>query len=451
MIDVKYFDAPLPEDILKEKWSGHFQECLHLIDLRLKKDIPEVLKKRLLLEKDVILHLPKQYPYTKEDVLHQFQKVIQNFTMDDIDELISLNQLDWIYIEGVKHFHTLCLDNIIKTRRDIVGKIDDVEKRNHELSPKQELNDVMKEMKEHHGVRYFIHLKTTIRIKKEKVGKKIKVYLPLPIEYHQVENVKILNVSHSSYQLSGRDHDARTLCIEDVYQKGMEFSVEISYEMNQPYQEYKSEDVYAHQPTFYQEELPPHIVFTPYLKALAKEIVQDETNPLLKAKRIYDYITTHVIYSFMREYYSIERISEYGATSFKGDCGIQAILFINLCRIVNVPARWQAGLYVSKDSIGNHDWAEIYIAPFGWLPVDCSFGGTAKREGNEERREFYFTHLDPFRMPACRELQVPFFPAKSYRRKDPYDNQSGEVEYEDEGLYSNDFETIYDLIEMKSL
>lgn len=32
MIDVKYFEIPLPEDILKEKWSGHFKECIQLID-----------------------------------------------------------------------------------------------------------------------------------------------------------------------------------------------------------------------------------------------------------------------------------------------------------------------------------------------------------------------------------------------------------------------------------
>ena len=74
MIDVKYFEIPLPEDILKEKWSGHFKECIQLIDKRLEKDIPESLKKRLLLEKEVIERLPSQYPYTKDEVLEKFKK-----------------------------------------------------------------------------------------------------------------------------------------------------------------------------------------------------------------------------------------------------------------------------------------------------------------------------------------------------------------------------------------
>ena len=49
----------------------------------------------------------------------------------------------------------------------------------------------------------------------------------------------------------------------------------------------------------------------------------------------------------MREYFTISNISEYAATNLKGDCGVQAILFITLCRIAGIPAKWQSGLYVS--------------------------------------------------------------------------------------------------------
>lgn len=451
MTDVKYFDVPLPEDILREKMSGYFDNCIKLIDRRVKRDIPEVLRQRLLLEKEVIERLPQQYPYTKEDVLDMFKEYIPSFSMEDIDELMELNQFEWIYINGVKHFHEGCFDNILKTRKDIVCTIVNEDKRNHELMPKTELNEIMKVMKEKGGVRYFIRLKTTIKINKEKEGKRIKVYIPLPIQYHQVENVKIINTSHENYILSPRDHNARTLCYDTIYEKGMDFFVEFSYEMYSPYIEYNYKEVWDNQPTYYTEELAPHIVFTPYLKKLASEIIGNEKNPYLKAKKIYDYITTHVIYSFVRGYFAIEQIAEFSAVNLKGDCGLQALMFITLCRIVGVPARWQAGLYISKDSTGNHDWAEIYIAPFGWLPVDCSFGGGSVRENNEERRQFYFGHLDPFRMPACNDYQVPLYPAKKYQRHDPYDNQTGEVEYEDEGLIMNDFETFNEVIELKEI
>ena len=71
------------------------------------------------------------------------------------------------------------------------------------------------------------------------------------------------------------------------------------------YQELDFSKVLNNQPKFYLHEQAPHIVFTPYLKSLAKEIIKDETNNLIKAKLIYEYITTHITYSFVRNYYTI--------------------------------------------------------------------------------------------------------------------------------------------------
>ena len=448
MIDVKYFEVPLPEDVLKEKWSGHFDDCLKLIDNRVKQEkISEELKKRLLLEKEVIERLPQQYPYTFNEMFCKFQDIIPDITVEEIEQLIINNQIEWIYIDGQKYFHDLCVENIIKTRSDYARR---VSKEYDNIDMSVLLNDTMKKMKEKGRLKYHYHQKTTIKINKEKEGKKIKVYIPLPLEYRQVSNVEIIKASHNFIE-SPKDYPARTICIEETYHKGMEFSLEFSYDVEQYFKEYKASEVYDVQPTFYTEELAPHIVFTPYLKDLALDIIKEETNPLLKAQKVYDYITTHVNYSFVRSYFLIDQISEYTAKNLKGDCGLQALLFITLCRILKVPARWQAGLFVIPDSLGNHDWAEIYIAPYGWLPVDCSFGGSAFRGKNEERRQFYFTHLDPFRMPACNDFQVPLYPVKKYQRCDPYDNQTGEVEYEDEGLLQGDFETINEFIGRKEM
>ena len=87
---------------------------------------------------------------------------------------------------------------------------------------------------------------------------------------------------------------------------------------------------------------------------------------------------------------------------------------------------------------GMHDWAEFYAEPYGWLFADPSFGGSAFRSGDEERRRFYFGNLDPFRMPANGAFQQPFFPASTQWRRDPYDNQAGEMETEDGPLTQDD-------------
>ena len=65
-----------------------------------------------------------------------------------------------------------------------------------------------------------------------------------------------------------------------------------------------------------------------------------------------------------------------------GRCGIQALLFVTLCRAVDIPARWQSGLYTTPVNVGCHDWAQFYVEPYGWLFADCSFGGSAWRAGS---------------------------------------------------------------------
>ena len=50
-------------------------------------------------------------------------------------------------------------------------------------------------------------------------------------------------------------------------------------------------------------------------------------------------------------------IPEYCASRLRGDCGVQALTFITMCRIAGIPARWQSGLYADWRSADSHDWA----------------------------------------------------------------------------------------------
>ena len=55
--------------------------------------------------------------------------------------------------------------------------------------------------------------------------------------------------------------------------------------------------------------------FTPYLRALCAEITQGCDSALLRARGIYDYITTKTDYRFMRHYCSVDNLSEYCAVT----------------------------------------------------------------------------------------------------------------------------------------
>ena len=57
----------------------------------------------------------------------------------------------------------------------------------------------------------------------------------------------------------------------------------------------------------------------------------------------------------------------------------------------------------------------------------------------------------PFRLPAGRKFQADFFPPSRHLRNDPYDNQDGEVEYEDAGLGREEYETRFEMIRAERL
>jgi len=285
----------------------------------------------------------------------------------------------------------------------------------------------------------------------QRAGKTIRVHIPVPIPYAQMEAVEILKADPAPAYVSARDYTQRTAFFERRYEPGMKFSVEYRFVNRARYVNPDPARVLAVQPAFYLEELPPHILFRPYYRELARDIVGDEQNPLNKARKIYDWLTSVPVYSFMPPYFTIADIPGFMATRLKGDCGVFALLFITLCRISGVPARWQSGLYTTPIEIGMHDWAQFYAAPYGWLFADCSFGNSAFHKGAMERRDFYFGNLDPFRMVSASEFQHEFDPPRKFMRYDPYDNQCGEAEYEDMPLLATELTTDQEMLEVEEL
>ena len=115
------------------------------------------------------------------------------------------------------------------------------------------------------------------------------------------------------------------------------FGAEYSYRETAVYADPLSFMPDAEQPDLYTGEEAPHIVFTPYLRALAAQLTEGIASPAEKAKLIYDYVTLNVRYHFQPSYFVHESIAENCARSRRGDCGIMALTFITLCRIAGIP------------------------------------------------------------------------------------------------------------------
>ena len=189
------------------------------------------------------------------------------------------------------------------------------------------------------------------------------------------------------------------------------------------------------------EARPPHVVLSPEIIKLSKELTAGETDPLRKAFKIWSWIDENIKWAAEIEYSTITNIVEKVYSCKRGDCGTQALLFVSLCRASGVPARWQSGWVTRPREWNMHDWAEFYTPQYGWLPADPSVG---RRKSDEpEIRDYLFGHLDSYRMIANTDCEQPFDPPMKHLRSDPVDNQRGELEWEGGNLYYDEWD--YDI------
>ena len=263
----------------------------------------------------------------------------------------------------------------------------------------------------------------------------VRVWLPLPAACPAQSNITLDSFTEPPTHIAPEDAAQRTAYWEADLAENRPFGAVYSYRTTARYADPLHMQADPVQPDFDTQEELPHLEFTPYLRALAAQLTQGLTDPVQKAKRIYDYVTLNTHYHYQPPYFVQENITDGCAHNRRGDCGIMASTFIVLCRLAGIPAQWQSGLVVRREMVGCHDWAAFYIAPQGWMYADCSAGASMARAGNEKMRLHYFGNLDTGRMVANRALCAPFDPPMCSFRADPCDNQVGEVEADGVGLY----------------
>lgn len=122
------------------------------------------------------------------------------------------------------------------------------------------------------------------------------------------------------------------------------------------------------------------------------EAIGDEINMYWKARKIHDYIISHIHYELDGRWDAAPEILTRGS----GSCSEYSYLFIAMCRAAHIPARYEAGAYNGGvlpyvDKVF-HRWSQIYLPPYGWVHVDATwddrtypanqsryFGATSKR------------------------------------------------------------------------
>ena len=444
---VTYMRVELPEDILRRKLHGDYEGAIRLIDRRLQEtNLPEALRGSLLLQKKLCQELPAEFPYTKKEAMAIIHQDIPDFTEAEFQELVDQRNIRWIYVNGEERYFnrfysSLCkaVPEFGKRAQQQIGGMESIATTNTAVN----LRDVtIAKMKEKGELTTRIRIRATVRLKDAQFtpGMFLRAHLPIPAACDQQSQIRIEKIWPETGVIAPETAGQRTVCWEETMEENHEFGVEYSYLHTAKYKDAYNGTGIPGSYDFDLQQQEPHIVFSPYIQALCAELTEGITDPLAKARAFYDFITRNMYYTYMPNYVTQENLAENCARSYTGDCGVFALLFLTLCRCAGIPAQWQSGLAVEPDFIGGHDWVRFYVEPYGWIFADASYGVSSMRAENEERRQFYFGNLDPYRLVANSAFQENFTVPKLQWRTDPYDNQLGEMESADHGFSYGEYE-----------
>lgn len=304
--------------------------------------------------------------------------------------------------------------------------------------------------------RFRIQMMLGVRTNAAAAGELLSAWLPVPRRFPHQEAFQVLRSSSPVRGLDAEDSPIRSVHLEQRAESDGSAAFEIEYAYTawgvwfdlKPGRSRPADPSVPGLRPYLGES--PHVRFTPELRELARSIAGDETNAVLRAQAFYRWIAANIRYSFAPEYSTIRDLAEACRKDRRGDCGQMALLFMSLCRQGGIPARWQSGWAIFPGEETIHDWCEIYLEPWGWVPADPYMGAYAMQYARvltphqrEALRDFYLGGLTQYRMAANADHQQSLRPSKRALRSDPVDFQRGEIETKERNLYFDSFD--YDL------
>jgi len=282
-------------------------------------------------------------------------------------------------------------------------------------------------------------------------GQTVRAWIPYPRPLPgQQEDIRYVSSVPAQHRIAPASTAMRTVYFEKTARTGKPTTFSVTYELTLSAQ-YHAIDADKVVPATitpelapYVAERAPHVVFTEPMRVFSQQIVGDETNPWRIAQKLFAAVD-QIPWAGAREYSTLSNISNYTLHAGHGDCGEQTLLLITLLRMNGIPARWQSGAIFADGGYNDiHDWGQLYLAPYGWVPMDVTFGqlhaGKHAQPGDAALQWFYLGGLDAWRVAFNSDYGQPLVPAKTHFRSDNVDNQRGEVEWQGGNLYYNQWD-----------
>ncbi len=280
-------------------------------------------------------------------------------------------------------------------------------------------------------------------------GESVRAWIPYPRALPgQQEDIRLVASEPARPVIAPESALQRTAYLEQPAQAGKPTTFSVSYELT-VFARYTAVDPVKVVPATITPELAPfvaerapHVLFTESIRLLSRQIVGDEKDPWRITQKLYAAVD-QIPWAGAREYSTITNISDYALHAGHADCGQQTLLLITLLRYNGIPARWQSGMVYSDGDYSNlHDWGQVYIAPYGWIPMDV----TAGRLDSDDPAvaNFYLGGQDAYRIAFNDDYSRDFVPAKQHFRSETVDLQRGEAEWSGGNLYFDQWDYAFE-------
>lgn len=271
-------------------------------------------------------------------------------------------------------------------------------------------------------------------------GETVRAWIPYPRAIPgQQEDIRFIESTPAEHSVAPESALQRTVYLEKPAHAGSPTAFSITYELTirGQYHAIDPDRVVAAPLTTelapFVAERSPHVVFTPAIREFSRRVVGDEKNPYRIAQKLYAAVDK-IPWAGAREYSTITNISDYALHAGHADCGQQTLLLITLLRLNGIPARWQSGMVYSDGDYDNlHDWGALYLAPYGWVPMDVTTGRLD--DADPQIAGFYLGGQDAYRIAFNDDYSRDLVPAKQHFRSETVDLQRGEAEWRGGNLY----------------
>jgi len=232
-------------------------------------------------------------------------------------------------------------------------------------------------------------LRNEIKIKVPEGAQRLRIWVALPQDNDPAQQVRDLKIEAPyAYRIERDSEGSRVLYLEGVNPKDKEVTIVETFGLTR--REIRDQvDATKARPLTDADrarfakylEANKHVVIDPEIRKLADEIVGNETNPVLAARKLYDWVLENVEYWVKDP--TNKKASPVGSTSYcltfrTGNCTDFESLWASLARARGIPTQIVYGSFLKPDLRAQdqdqsyHCWAEFYAPGLGWVHHDVA-------------------------------------------------------------------------------